>query len=261
MQQTAHPAASVVAARAGSEPITPRKQTSHATRASRSHTGAARAILDAALALERLSTTFYYSGLTSSAIMRTRQLGGRSSNPNNPGLSPGGSPHHVRYLQAALDAEAKHAEILAGEGATLHNTWFFFPASTFKRLGTARDSDSFLGVLDWLETASIGLYLAAVEQLSRLGQFDLAQLVAEIAGVEAEHRMLGRVIAHIKPANNLTLEKEPFASVSEAQAALRPFLSGKGFSGAATAPIALPSHTHIDRVVGKYRTRRVPGFL
>src|SRR5207249_6670148 len=135
---------------------------------------------------------------------------------------------HVRYLQAARDAESEHATLLAGAGATSPHTHFYFPAPTFTQMGTSADPDTFLGVLDRLETASVGAYIAAVSELARLRRAELAGLAAGIAGVEAEHRMLGRVLAGIKPANNLTLEREPFSCVGgDADHALQPFLTGK----------------------------------
>lgn len=233
----------------------PRGRGSHAPEA------AVRAILDAALSAERLAITFYYTGLTTRAIMRQPRLGGRSLDPNNPGLPPDGDPHNVRYLQAALDAEARHAALLSGAGADVPPTRFVFPAATFARLGHAGDGASFLGVLDHLETTMIGLYLAAVAQFCALGRADLAETVAGLGGVEAEHRMLGRVIARIAPANNLTLELDPFAEASAALAALHPFLGHGGFAGGSTRPIALPSPAHVRRVVGKYGTRHVSHFL
>ena len=218
-------------------------------------------IINTALAAERLATTFYYTALTSPAVLRTPQLGGASSDPNNPGLPPNGNPSHVRDLQAALDAEVKHAALLVAAGATSHLTQFYFPGSTFTRLGTTLDPTSVLGVLDVLETALTGLYIAAVNQLLRPGYRDLARLAAEITGIESEHRMLGRVIADMRPANNLILAPEPIASVGEAAAALRPFLTGKGFAAGATPAIAVPTTAQTARVIGKYGTRWVPTFF
>lgn len=266
MQRSALPslptavAAATVAAGAA---LTSGQRTAPRSGGARSQARAVQSIIDTALLSEHLATAFYYTALTTPAVLRHPQLGGRSGDPNNPGLPPGGNPHHVRYLQAALDAEASHAEMLATAGAASSVRRFYFPAGAFKRLGTSLQSDSFLGVLEQLETLSIGLYLAMVGQLSQSqrNHLDLVQLAAEIAGVEAEHRMLGRVIAGLKPANNLTLEKEPYTTVSQASAALHPFLSGKGFGGGAARPVALPSRAQVARVVGKYGTRRVSHFL
>lgn len=217
-------------------------------------------ILDTALLVEQLSAAWYYAGLTAPAVLRTRQLGGRSSDPNNPGLPPNGNPHQMRYLQAALDAEVKHVELLAGTGARSQVKRFYVPAAALRRLGTSVQAHSFLGVLDQIETLSIGLYLAAVNGLLQHHRLDLAQLAGQLAGVEAEHRMLGRAIANLIPANNLTLEKEPFALVGEAYAALRPFLDGRELGGPSRA-IAVPTRAQATRVIGPYGTRRVHAFL
>jgi hypothetical protein len=74
-------------------------------------------ILTTALAAERIAATLYYAALTTPAVMRNSALAGRSGNPNDPGLPPGGHPQHVRFLQAALDAELKHAALLSAAGA------------------------------------------------------------------------------------------------------------------------------------------------
>jgi hypothetical protein len=238
----------------------PRASGSVAARAPRSRATATRGILDTALLAEQVATAFYYRALTTPAILRTPQLAGRSDDPNDPGLPPQGDPHHVRYLQAALDAEAKHMALLHGAGARAQVRRVYFSADAFQQLGTSLQPQSFLGALDRLETESVGLYLAAVDELARLGQLDLAQLAAQLGAVEAEHRMLGRVIAGITPANNLTLEREPFANVDAAQAALRPYLTGKGLHGRAHT-VAVPTGAQIARVVGKYGTHRVQRYM
>jgi hypothetical protein len=213
------------------------------------------------LLTERLATTFYYTALTSPGVMGHRQLGGSSTDALDPGLPPNGNPSHVRALQAALDAESKHAALLAQAGARTRQTQFYFPRATFTQLGTSTDPQTFLGVLDQLETAAVGAYIAAVSALVRLRRADLVGLAAGIAAVEAEHRMLGRLLAGLTPANNLTLEREPFACVSEAAPPLRPFLTGQGFVHGALGPLALPSAAQTAHLVGKYGTRLVPRFL
>ena len=116
-------------------------------------------------------------------------MAGRSASPTNPGLPPGGHPDHVRYLQAALDAERKHALLLTRWGARSPAQRFYFPRTTFHHLGTSLAPTSFLGVMERLETALMGMYLAAAGQALLLRQRELATLVATITGVEAEHRI------------------------------------------------------------------------
>jgi hypothetical protein len=219
-----------------------------------------RSILDTALALERLSATVYYAALRTPAVLRTPPLAGRSLNPNDPGLPPGGHPQQVRYLQAALDAEVKHAALLSAAGAKVRHTHVYIPARALMQLGSAREPHSFLGFLDRLETLAVSLYTAAVGQLLQLGRGDLALLAAQIAGIESEHRMLARAIGDVRPANNLTLAPYPFATVAEGAAALQPFLTGRGIEGPRRA-LPVPSAAQAARVIGKYGTRRVRWFF
>jgi hypothetical protein len=220
-----------------------------------------RSILATLLLTERLATTFYYTGLTSPGVMGNSRLGGSSTNALDPGLPPNGNPSHVRYLQAALDAESKHAALLAQAGATAPHTQFYFPRTTFTQMGTSTDAQTFLGMLDQLEMTAVGAYIAAVSALASLRQVELVSLTAGIAGVEAEHRMLGRLLAGLKPANNLTLERAPFACVSAAGPALQPFLTGRGFAQGAIGPLALPTPAQTTHLVGKYGTLLVRRFL
>jgi len=221
------------------------------------------AILNMALTVERIAITYYYTALTTPAILRDSQLAGVSLDLNNPARPPNGAPQHVRFLQAALDAEVKHADLLAQIGATSPYRHFYFPPTTFASLGTTLNRGSFLGVLEILEATCVGLYIAAACEFLRSEQHDLAALATEMMGVEAEHRALGRVIAGVRPPNDLTLERAPFACADESEAALRPFLTGARFLYAAdaTRATALPTRAQTARVIGKYGTRRVRTFL
>ncbi len=195
-------------------------------------------------------------------MLRDPRLCGASADPNNPGLPPGGNPQHVRYLQAALDAEMKHIAMLAKAGAVASARSFFFPAAIFQRLGSSQEPGSLLGVLEMLETVVIGAYITAAAVFLRLGQPDLSVTAAQVMGVEAEHRTLGRVIAALTPPNNVTIERAPYGCMGEAATALGPFLSGRRYLFA-TGPavgVAVPSAAQADRVIGKYATRTVPRY-
>ncbi len=220
-------------------------------------------ILSAALMTERLTTTLYYQALTTPAILRDSRLCGLSADPNRPGQAPNGAPQHVRFLQAALDAEVKHAALLTNAGAVSPHREFYFPPMTFARLGLSTHRDSFLGVLEMLEAASVAMYIAAAGQFARLGRHDLTALAGQIMGIEAEHRALGRVIAGMRPPNNLTLETASFTHSGAIGAALHPFLTGERFPFAdgATKATMLPSRAQTAYVVGKYGTRRIHRFL
>jgi hypothetical protein len=220
-----------------------------------------RSSLALALVSERLAITLYYTALTTPAVMRDPRLAGRSGDPHDPGLPPGGNPANVRILQAALDAEVKHAATLAQVGAASPITHFYFPASTFQQLGSVQDAHTFLGVTYAVEAACVGLYLALLKQLWRLGRRDLTLFVVQVLGVESEHRMLSRIIANADPANDLIIEDAPFATLSDAAQALRPFLTGKGVAGGAARAVALPTAAQTAHVIGRYGTRLVRRFL
>jgi hypothetical protein len=117
-------------------------------------------------------------------------------------------------MQAALDQERQHAAILVQIGARSPYTHLYFPASTFARLGYTRTAGTFLWVLDHVETALVGGYLAIIHALGLHQQAGLVQLAARILGTEAQHRVLGRVVAGDWPANNLGLEVNSFACAS-----------------------------------------------
>lgn len=206
-------------------------------------------IINAALIAEQLATTFYYTGLTTRAIASSTKVAGASADPNH--VSPNGNPGNVAYLQAALDQEQKHAQILESAGAISPFTRFYFPASTFDSLGFTSEEGTYLWVLDHLETAFIGAYLAAFQRFGALGRVDLATLALRIMAVECQHRALYRVISQDDPADNVTLEVADFSCVGNAVTILTPFLTGQGLSGGATPAIPLPTAAQTRLAIGK----------
>ncbi len=210
------------------------------------------AILNAALTAERIATTFYYAGLTSTAILRDDRVAGSSANPN--AVARNGNVANVAFLQAALDQEQKHAELLAAAGAVSPYTHFYFPAKTFETLGFTSHAGTYLWVLDHLETAFIGAYMAAVKRFALLERPDLALVALRIMGVECQHRALYRVISGDDPADNITLEVADFDCVGGAVTALTPFLTGKGLHGGATPAMVLPTSAQTAVVIGGNRS-------
>lgn len=205
-------------------------------------------ILDIALTAERLATTFYYTGLTAPAVQRDPRASGSSADPHR--VAPDGNPANVAFLQAALDQEHKHAQILANAGATSPYERFYFPAGAFDGLGFTNHVGTYLWVLDHLETAFIGAYIAAVRRFGALERPDLATVALRFLGVECQHRALYRAISRDDPADNITLEVAQFAHVGEAAVALTPFLTGHGFPGGATGARPLPTPVQVVRAVG-----------
>lgn len=187
-------------------------------------------IINYALTAEQLATTFYYTALQNASTLPMT---------NNQDNQP--------YVRAALDEENYHVQLLSNAGAISvagNSPQFYFPSGTF-----ANDT-TFVAVLEALETAFIEAYLAGIYQFASDGRNDLAVLAGQIMGIEAEHRVLGRVILNKSVPNNLSLEQAPpsGSTVANVAQALVPFLS----KGANTdGPYALPSAQQImDAVAG-----------
>jgi hypothetical protein len=205
-------------------------------------------IINTALVAEQLATTFYYTGLTTHAIMADPRTAGASGNPN--AVARDGNPVNVAYLQAALDQEQKHARILTGAGATSPFTHFYFPATTFQSLGFTNRQGTYLWVLDHLETAFIGAYLTAAQRFGALERVDLAVVALRILAVECQHRALYRVISEDDPADNVTVEVADFSCVADAATVLKPFLTGQGFPGGAGPAVPLPTAAQTAVAIG-----------
>lgn len=203
-------------------------------------------VLNTTLTFERLAMTFYHTGLASAAIVGSGR-GGHAANTLND--SRIGGARSVAHLQTALDQESQHAQFLMDYGAAAQHKSFYFPDATFDGVGYTSHGGTFLWSLDHMETAFIGIYLAAVIRLGALGHGDLAVTMGRILGTECEHRALGRVIAGDDPVNNVTLEVSSFTCVGDAAKALNPYLTGVGFKGA-TRQVAVPSQSDIARLVG-----------
>ena len=183
----------------------------------------AQTLLDIAATAEALGITFYYGAIQGRVFGRL-------------------SRERQWYFQAALDEERNHLLFLRANGAAAPPTSFHFPAGVFD------DLPACLALLDTLENAFIGAYLVAIQRLTQLGQPLLAQTAAQILGVEAEHRILGRIIAGAAPANDLTLERAPYGCLAEVAAALAPFLQGNAvFTQSASLPSVDQITTAVDR--------------
>jgi hypothetical protein len=213
-------------------------------------------IFTAALIAEDLASTFYYNGLVGSVIQDPSLAGPGGSAAD---VSSAGDAGNVAYLRAALTQELQHAALfrsLLGIPSAAQDPvqTFYFPAGTFDSLA------AFTGLLDALENAFIGAYLNAIQEFAAKSanahrgdgawreradrayskeQLDyFAKVSASIMGIEAEHRVLGRVISGTDPANNLNYESTDglnavYNGPHSAVAALTPFLTsstGPGFT-------------------------------
>jgi hypothetical protein len=198
-------------------------------------------IFTAALIAEDLAITTYYNILVGGAIQDPNLAG---SGGTATAVSASGSVINVAYLQAAIQEEVAHAQLLrtllnlstsgSGDVGAGVPASFYFPAGTFDTL------ENCLPTLLALETAFIGAYMTAVEEFASMaagynsfsatqanpagGNYTQAQLInfakvsAAILGVEAEHRALVRGIPAVTlgspsfgtttvlPANNVNYE-------------------------------------------------------
>ncbi len=211
-------------------------------------------IFTAALIAEDLATTFYYNGLVGTAI-QDPSLAGPGGTATN--VTSAGNAGNVNYIQAALSEEIAHANLLrsllAGTSAADDPVQtFYLPTGSFDT------APAFLALLDTLEKAFIGAYLLAVKSFAYMGvllngnavagytlsgsAYNSSQVeyygevAASILGVEAEHRVLGRVISNSNPANNYCYEQNDgldavYNGPTSAVAALTPFLApGSGLT-------------------------------
>jgi len=212
-------------------------------------------IFTAALIAEDLASTFYYNGLVG-PVIQDPNLAGPGGSATNVTTGDFGN---VNYIRAALSEEITHANLLrsllgiSGPAADPVQT-FYFPVGSFDTLA------AFIGLLEVLENAFIGAYLTAVQEfaikasnIAIIQQFYpkdpdakytatqlayFAKVSASIMGIECEHRVLGRDIANLIPANNINYEETDgltavFNGATSAVAALTPFLTpstGPAFS-------------------------------
>lgn len=179
------------------------------------------AILNVLLTAEKVETALYARGLQSGVL-----------NPID--------PDDLTYFQAATSEEFVHAQILEQLGASIPQNAFFFPPNTFT------DKRAFLDLIETLETGGIGAYAAAIFRFaSDLGRPDLALLAARILGVEAEHRVLARVVNEKNPPDDVCIEAVPTLDFNQIRAMFAPFLVPNQFGGSSAGPVPFPSEATV----------------
>ncbi len=150
-------------------------------------------ILDIARTAEQLAVTFYTNGIR---------------NADELGLSRS----EVVYLKAALIEEQIHQTFFTANGGKSLVDTFSFPRgeTTFSDLGT------FIATQQQLEGVFDSAFLCAVREFAEMSpnQARLAQISAQIALIESEHRVLGRDIAashriNVLPAPSAGQSTEP----------------------------------------------------
>lgn len=155
-------------------------------------------ILTIARTAERLAVTFYTNGLRHADKL---------------GIS--GSDRE--YIHAALIEEQIHEYFFRYAGGKFLASTFSFPhgPATFQNL------KFFIETQQQLEGVFDSAFLAAVKEFSLQSRSDLAQVAAQIACIESEHRVLGRSIGGYVPADNWVFTPVLLAKVGDAPALVK----------------------------------------
>lgn len=144
----------------------------------------------AAVGAERIGITFY-----SNALGIVSPFGVSGDVAKGTLLNSG----HRVYFQAAMNQETDHLATLLNLGLSFPFSTFAFPAGTF---GSA---PAMLALGEQLEVIFVGAYLGAVLAGATAGGslgITVAELAAQICGVESSHRVLIRDIAGANPPND-----------------------------------------------------------
>jgi hypothetical protein len=110
---------------------------------------------------------------------------------------------------------------------------FWIPDGFFGGAGDALDLTAVGEGVAAGEHLFVNTYLLGVTIFAAAGRSTSARYSAELAGDEAEHRVLGQFLAGASPPNNLGFEVYEFATVSEIEAALMSAGFGLGQQGSA----------------------------
>ena len=160
--------------------------------------------VNAAVGAERIGIAFYGNALGT---------GSPYSAPGDAATHTLLNSSHRGYFGAAFNQESSHLAVLLKNGGSFTPTHFAFPAGTFGNAG------SMLAMGQNLESIFIGAYLGAVKAgaaaRTDLGTF-VAEVAAQICGIECEHRVLINDIAAVSPPNDRFYEGDVLSPPSGA---------------------------------------------
>jgi len=159
--------------------------------------GTPKSIFTIARTAEQLAVTFYSNGIANAAAL-------------------GFTPTQKAQIQAALVEEQLHQQLFTAQGGDSLADTFSFPQGT----KTFTDLQTFIATQQMLEGVFDSAFLAAVREFAETGQPRLAQIASQIACIESEHRVLGRAIAGLEPADNWTYAPVLVNFVADAPAAV-----------------------------------------
>lgn len=160
--------------------------------------------VNAAVGAERIGIAFYGNALGS---------GSDFSVAGDPATRTLLNSSHRGYFMAAFNQETSHLAALQANGGSFGFSHFGFPTGTFG------DAVTMLAMGQQLESIFIGAYLGAVKAGAAdgtpLGVF-VAEVAAQICGIECEHRVLINDIAAVSPPNDRFYEGDVLSPPSGA---------------------------------------------
>jgi Ferritin-like domain len=162
------------------------------------------AFVNAAVGAERIGIAFYGNALGS---------GSAYSVAGDPATTRLLNSSHREYFRAAFDQESSHLAALIANGGSFPYGHFAFPAETFA------SKAGMLTMGSNLESIFIGAYLGAVKAGATAGDslgIFVAEVAAQIAGIECEHRVLINDIAGVSPPNDRFYEGDVLSPPSGA---------------------------------------------
>lgn len=160
--------------------------------------------VNAAVGAERIGIAFYGNAIG---------MGSPYSVAGDPATNTLLNRSHRGYFQAAFNQESSHLAALIVNGGAFPFGHFGFPSGTFGSTGPM------VAMGQNLESIFIGAYLGAVKagatDGSSLGIF-VAEVAAQICGIECEHRVLINDIGGIDPPNDRFYEGDVLSPPSGA---------------------------------------------
>lgn len=121
-------------------------------------------------------------------------------------------------------------------------TTFWIPDGVFGGPGNALDLTAFGHVLVASETLFVNLYLIGVTAFARAGRETFARYAAELAGCEAEHRVLAQTLIGATPPDDVGFEVYSIQHPDGIEQALEQ--AGVGFGAQGAAPGAFYKLAH-----------------
>lgn len=155
-------------------------------------------ILSIAATAEQLAITFYKNGIANHERM-------------------GIGYTETVWLKSAAQEEQIHLNLFEKLGGTPLANTFSFPCGH----GTFTNKAAFIATQQQLEGAFDSAFLAAIVEFANLGLPLYSRISGQIACIEAEHRVLGRVIGGFTTADNEAFEPALLDTVEQAPGVLK----------------------------------------